>query len=67
MQTFARDLTVHDYAFKDAKPLLVNCDFYCIVFSGVDHSLKNPPGLGGTRDPALINLDAAMVYLLEEY
>lgn len=67
MQTFVRDLTVHDYAFKDAKPLLVNRDFYCIVFSGVDRSLKNPTGLGGTHDPALMNSDAALVYLLEEH
>lgn len=67
MQTFVRDLTVHDYAFKDAKPLPVNRDFYCIVFSGVDRSLKNPTGLGGTHDPALIHSDAALVYLLEEY
>lgn len=32
MQTFVRDLTVHDYAFKDAKSLLVNGDFIALSF-----------------------------------
>ena len=41
--------------------ILLHCLFQSKAF------LKNPTGLGGTHDPVLINLDAALVYLLEEY